>query len=105
MIKLIIADGDKNLREVISTELSCEGYLVTAADSGLQAVDLLERQEHDALLLDLNMPGLGGIDVLKKIKATEIPTGVIILTGSATVSTAASPKAIPGSPSCDPAPS
>jgi two-component system response regulator AtoC len=88
MVKLLIADDDKNLREVISTELSHKGYLTASADSGIQAMTLLERDEYDVLLLDLSMPGLGGIDVLRKIKTAEIPTEVIILTGNATVSTA-----------------
>lgn len=87
-MKILIADDDKNLRKVLMNELSEEGYHVTETDSGIKALDLLEKDEYDVLLLDLNMPSLGGIDVLKKIKTLEIPTEVIILTGHATVSTA-----------------
>ncbi len=88
MIKILIADDDKNVRKVLTNELSEEGYHVTETDSGIKAIELLEKAEYDVLLLDLNMPDLGGIDVLKKIKNTELPTEVIILTGHGTVSTA-----------------
>jgi DNA-binding NtrC family response regulator len=85
---ILVADDDKNLRTVLITELSAEGADAFGADSGKQALELLEKEEFDVLLLDLNMPGLSGLDVLKKIKALEIPVETIILTGHATVQTA-----------------
>lgn len=88
MIKILIADDDKNLRKVLMEELSDAGFDTSMTDSGIKAIELLEKDEYDVLLLDLNMPGLGGIDVLKNIKALDIPTEVIILTGHGTVSNA-----------------
>jgi DNA-binding NtrC family response regulator len=88
MIKVLVADDEKNIRMVLRNELSSEGVDVSEADSGQTAIDLLEKDEYDVLLLDLNMPGLGGIEVLKTIKALEIPTEVIVLTADAAVSTA-----------------
>lgn len=87
-MKVLIADDDKNLRKVLMNELSDEGFDVDATDNGIKTMELLEKDEYDVLLLDLNMPGLNGMDVLKKIKDLEIPTEVIILTAHATVSTA-----------------
>lgn len=86
--KILIADDDKNLRKILTIELSDRGLDVAEIDSGTKAIELLEQDEYDVLLLDLNMPGFGGMDVLKRIKTSEIPTEVIILTGHATVSTA-----------------
>ncbi len=88
MIKVLIADDEKNLRKVLMSELSSEGFDAGETDSGIRAAELLEKEEYDILLLDLNMPGLGGMDVLKKIKGLEIPTEVVVLTGHATISTA-----------------
>jgi DNA-binding NtrC family response regulator len=88
MIRLLIADDDRSLRKVLTTELSDSGYDVSITDSGSNAVALLEKKDFDVLLLDLNMPGLGGMDVLKKIRALEMPAEVIILTGHGTVPTA-----------------
>lgn len=87
-MKVLIADDDKNLQKVLINELSEEGFDVDAAGNGVKTMELLEKNEHDVLLLDLNMPGLNGMDVLKKIKDLEIPTEVIILTAHATVPTA-----------------
>ena len=87
-MKILVADDDKNLRRVLANELSDKGFEVGEADSGLKAVDLLEKYEYDVLLLDLNMPGLNGLDVLKQMKTMEIPTETVILTANATVSTA-----------------
>ncbi len=61
---------------------------VVEVQNGSKALELLEKEEFDVLLLDMNMPGLDGIDVLKSIKSQEIPTEVIILTAHATVMTA-----------------
>lgn len=87
-MKILIADDDNNLRKVITNELSEEGVDVDEAASGVETMDLLEREEYDVLVLDLNMPGLGGMEVLKKLKVLELATEVIILTGYSTVSTA-----------------
>ena len=88
MVKVLIADDDKNLRKVLVNELSDHGFDVDDAEDGIKTMDLLEKDEYDVLLLDLNMPGLGGMDVLKKIKDIEIPLEIIILTAHATVPTA-----------------
>ncbi len=87
-MKILVADDDTNLRKVLANELSEEGFEVDTAESGTKAIDLFGNDEYDILLLDLTMPGLGGLDVLKKIKALELPTEVVILTGNATVPTA-----------------
>jgi len=87
-LKILIADDDKNLAQVLADELSEEGLEVDKAASGTKAMDLLEKNEYDVLLLDLTMPGIGGIDVLKRIKTSELTTEVVILTGNATVPTA-----------------
>ncbi len=87
-MKLLIADDEKNIRQVLHTELSADHIEIDEAENGRRALDLLEQDEYDVLLLDMNMPGLGGIDVLKKMKSLDIPTEVIVLTANATVSTA-----------------
>jgi two-component system response regulator AtoC len=87
-IRILLADDEKNLRMVLNKELSDEGYEVRETDNGSDAADLLEKDEYDVLLLDLNMPGMDGMEVLRKIKSLEIATEVIILTGHGTVYTA-----------------
>jgi DNA-binding NtrC family response regulator len=88
MTKILLADDDKNIRKVLVTELTEEGYIVSEAETGTRALELLERDEFDVFLLDLNMPGMAGMEVLKKTSSLQIPVEVIILTAHATVSTA-----------------
>ena len=87
-IKVLIAEDERNLRRVIVHELSSEDTVVDEVDDGEKALNLLQHDEYDVLLLDLNMPVLGGIEVLQKMKHLEIPTEVIILTGNATIENA-----------------
>jgi DNA-binding NtrC family response regulator len=87
-MKILVVDDDKNLRKVIRKELSENGFDADEAESGVKAQGLLEKEEYDVLILDLTMPGVGGMEVLKKVKQSELLTEVIILTGNATVPTA-----------------
>jgi DNA-binding NtrC family response regulator len=87
-MKILILDDDKNLRKVLISELDEEGHDVGETDSGLKALEMLEKDEYDVLILDLNMPGFHGLDVLKKIRKLDIPVEVIVLTGHGTVSSA-----------------
>lgn len=87
-IKVLVADDDNKLRKVLSQELSEENFVVHEADNGPNTIKLFEENEYDVILLDLNMPGIGGIEVLKTIKRHEIPTEVIIFTGHSCVPTA-----------------
>jgi DNA-binding NtrC family response regulator len=88
MTKVLLADDDKNIRRVLVNELSEEGYDVREAENGLRAAELLEQDEYDVFLLDLNMPGIGGMDLLKKMQSQQASAEVIVLTAHATVSTA-----------------
>ncbi len=87
-MKILIADDDRNLRKVLFSELSEAGFKVSESENGIKAKDLLEKEEYDVLLLDLNMPGMSGMEVLQHVKDAEISTEVIVFTGNATVSTA-----------------
>jgi DNA-binding NtrC family response regulator len=87
-MKILIADDDTNLRMVLKNELTDAGFDVSDADNGKKTIDMLKKDEYDVLILDLNMPGFHGIDVLKKAKKLDIATETIILTAHATVSSA-----------------
>jgi DNA-binding NtrC family response regulator len=79
--KILFADDDNALREVVKNQLIDQGYDVDEADDGDKTVEKLQAGTYDVLLLDINMPGKSGIDVLKFIKENELNCRVIMLTG------------------------
>ena len=87
-IRILIADDEKNIRELLRDSLGAMTAVATAVESGNLALEALEKNEYDVLLLDLQMPGLDGITTLQKLKALDLATEVIILTANATVQTA-----------------
>jgi DNA-binding NtrC family response regulator len=87
-IRVLIADDEKNIRELLRDELAVIMTNVAAVNSGPAALAELERSDYDILLLDLTMPDMDGIEVLKKLKLLDNPTEVIILTAHATIQTA-----------------
>ena len=82
---ILVADNDPPMVELLYDILADEGYAVTQAASGEAAVEALGKQYYDLVISDLEMGGLSGIEVLKKAKAPNPPTRVIILTGNSDV--------------------
>ena len=67
-LKILFADDEINLQELIAAELPRMGHTVTVCADGLAAVAALEQEDFDCLIVDLDMPGLNGIDVIAKAK-------------------------------------
>ncbi len=88
IMKILILDDDKNFVKILMNELKEEGYEVRKCESSLEAIERLESEEYDVMLLDLNMPGLHGLEVLKKVRTLDLPVEVVILTGHGTIATA-----------------
>ena len=78
---ILIVDDDPYVRDVLEQFLSLRGYIVSTAADGFGAMDLLERQLHDVLLLDIKMPRLSGLEVLRRILAAGMNVGVIMISG------------------------
>ncbi|MCG8552104.1 MAG: response regulator [Desulfobacterales bacterium] len=87
-VKILIVDDEKDFVEMFSLRLTRQGEKVSAAYSGQEALDLLEKREIDVVILDIRMPGMDGIETLKKIKATHPLVEVILLTGHGSTETA-----------------
>ena len=87
-IKVLVAEDNGTNRKIISKMLEHGGFLVEMAEDGEQALDMLEDKHYDLMILDLNMPVYGGLEVMKIHRAThrQTPkTPVAILTANATV--------------------
>jgi DNA-binding NtrC family response regulator len=79
--RILFADDDTALREVVGNQLVAQGYVVEEAGDGDKTVEMLQGGSYDVLLLDINMPGKSGIEVLKFIKDEGLNCRVIMLTG------------------------
>lgn len=87
-LKVLFVDDEKTYREVMKRELALAGYLVAGAESGEQAIELLSQKDFDVVILDIVLPGIDGVQTLKRIREKEYPVEVIMLTGQGTVETA-----------------
>ena len=87
-IRVLVADDERNLRELLVRELARKGHTVTGVPDGRAALDHLAEDVPDVLLLDMKMPGVEGIEVLRALQEhAEVPQ-VIVMTGFQDVSTA-----------------
>ena len=86
--KILIVDDDELIRKSLCEVLKMAGYDVIAAESGIDALDILKVQRCDVVVSDLKMPGLDGIGLLKRIKEQIDDTAVIIATSYGTIETA-----------------
>jgi len=86
--KIFIIDDEESIRDSCTQVLTKDGYEVQTSSDGREAVNILNKSRFDIILLDLKLPGIPGIKILKKIiKSTpEIP--VIIITGFASIESA-----------------
>ena len=82
--KILIIDDDAEILNMLDTILSREDYEVFRAESGRQAISLFQSNPVDLVITDMSMPGMGGLEVLTKIKQLDENMEVIVLTGNAT---------------------
>jgi two-component system sensor histidine kinase RpfC len=67
-LRILVADDNPTNREVIGRILERSGHAVTLVNDGEQALDAIERESHDLVILDRNMPGMGGMEALQAIR-------------------------------------
>ncbi len=87
-IRVLVVDDEEPLRRLLNKELARKGFSVVTAPDGRSALVLLKDNSFDVILLDIVMPGIDGISVMKKMKADPASPVIIVLTGRATVETA-----------------
>jgi len=76
---ILIADDEPQIRRVLRSTLSSQGYVILDAKTGEDAIEIVRKEKPDLVLLDVNMPGMGGIEACREIRrATEAP--IIMLT-------------------------
>lgn len=83
--KVLVVDDEDDFRETLIKRLRNRKLAAAGAADGYQALEMLQREDFDVVILDVKMPGLDGIDTLKEIKAKKPEVEVIMLTGHASV--------------------
>ena len=86
--KIHVIDDEPIIHEVLGELLSSEGYHVDISANGMEALKKHETETYDLVLLDLLMPGIHGIDVLKELKKRYPDIVIIIITAYASVESA-----------------
>ncbi len=79
-MRILVAEDEKDMNRLISKRLKSEGYSVDSCHSGTEVFDYLSCAEYDALLLDIMMPGMDGIQVLKKLRTAGNHVPILLLT-------------------------
>lgn len=87
-MKLLFADDERNIREILAGELEHLQHIVTLCADGLEAIESLKKESFDVLLVDLDMPGAGGLQVIEYAREIGSDADTVILTGKGTLETA-----------------
>ena len=85
---VLVVDDEPELLRGVCRGLKLQGYSVTEARNGEEAVLHLSRRNFDVVLSDIVMPGMGGIQLLKEIRQHDLHVPVVLMTGEPAVSTA-----------------
>jgi two-component system, NtrC family, nitrogen regulation response regulator NtrX len=86
--RVLVIDDETSIREAIRMTLEYEGYRIEEARSGQDGIDKASKVDYDAILLDIKMPVLDGIEVLENLKAQKITSPVVMVSGHGDVHTA-----------------
>lgn len=88
IIKVLIVDDDRDLCENLGKILGMDGYRTVFAHDGSRALEVMGAEQPDVVILDIKMPGMDGMEVLKKIREHSARVAVIILTAFPSVESA-----------------
>ena len=78
-IPVLVVDDEPSIRRLLSTSLSAQGYRVLEAGTGQGAIDSLARDDPEVVLLDLGLPDMDGLEVIRRVRTSGFKTPVIVL--------------------------
>jgi two-component system response regulator MprA len=85
-MRLLVVDDDPAVREALALVLDLNGFEVTTAVDGRDAIRTMAVDSHDAVVLDVLMPGIDGLEVCRRLRSTGDRTPVLMLTARSEVS-------------------
>jgi two-component system cell cycle response regulator CtrA len=87
MMRVLLIEDDSSTAQSIELMLKADGFSIYSTDLGEEGLDLARIYDYDLILLDLNLPDMGGLQVLKSLRSSKIDTPVMILSGSSEIET------------------
>ena len=84
-MRLLVADDDRDIAKVLTALFEHNGYSVDVVHNGKDAYDYASASDYDGLILDIMMPGMDGLEVLRKLRADGVKTPVLLLTAKGDV--------------------
>lgn len=88
MSKILVVDDEKDITDMLARFLKDAGHEPITAQSGLEAVEKVTKDKPEIVLLDIRMPGMDGVETLKKIRALDPKIGMIMITAFSDEATA-----------------
>jgi len=83
--KVLLVDDEEEFIETLAERMRTRGMVVSTTNSGANALEMVDDENYDVVVLDLKMPGIDGLEALKRIKRRRPEIQVVLLTGHATV--------------------
>jgi DNA-binding NtrC family response regulator len=80
-IRVLLVDDEEDLSLVLAERLQMRGFVADGVISGQEALRLIENKDYDVMVVDIKMPGLDGLELMKRIKARNPRTQIILFTG------------------------
>ncbi len=87
-MEILVVDDDKTFLDKMEKNLRLDDHSVVTAQSGQEALSILEKREFHLILMDLKMPGLSGIELIREIRKKEINSIILMITGYGTIESA-----------------
>ena len=81
--KVLVVDDEDILRMLLTDTLEFEGFQVEEAEDGVEALEKIQRNSYDAILLDYMMPRMTGLELLERLQSLKLTTPIIMLTAKA----------------------
>jgi DNA-binding NtrC family response regulator len=94
MATILVIDDEQGIRDLLGTLLRRKGYDVVLAESGRKGLELFRQARPDLIVLDLKMPEMDGLTVLRQIRTLDLRKPVVILTGAGTADAAEQARAL-----------